>query len=157
MQRFFAVAASRASLLAGLLLSATVLWGCGSGEPAPPATGEISGKVTYNGAAPKNAMIMFYNPNGKQYISKIGEDGSYAIPSLDAVEYKVGVGPLPAETVEVKLNPDGTPPTGEPIEPPKPPPPTNVPEKYHKVGPQNELKATVAPGKNPPIDFTLTD
>lgn len=151
------VAARQAAGLGSVLLFIVGFAGCGSGEPAPPAAAQVTGKVTYNGAGPKNAQINFTNlKTGTGGSAPISDDGSYSI-SLFAQDYVVTVDTRPGESKAMpditKLKPGETPPTIP--EAAAPPPPTNAPAKY-AVANTSGLKATLTKGPNT-VNFELKD
>jgi hypothetical protein len=116
---------------------ATILAGCSS---SGPATGEVSGKVTYKGKAVTEGSITFINPKeGGTAGADLGQDGSYTVPGKVVVgEYLVIVTP-PMHIVDT--DPGKSPPA--PVEKPAP----NIPMKYRQQG-TTPLKETVKEGKN---------
>lgn len=151
-----AVAARRLSpSLWALLFLSAFFTGCGSGEPPPPANGSVSGKVMYNGAAPKNAAISFTDlKSGIGGSANIADDGSYSIVSIPAVEYVITITARPAEVV-IPVQKPGDPPADVAAPPAGPAPVTNVPAKYAATS-TSGLKAKVEKGVNT-FNFDLKD
>jgi hypothetical protein len=120
-----------------------VVGGCDSG----PATGEVSGKVTFRGKAVKEGSVTLLNPTeGGAYEAQIGAEGAYAVPNkVLAGEYLVEVKPL---VHIVDTDPGKSPPA--PMEKPAP----DIPKKYRMQG-TTPLKASVKAGKNE-INFEMT-
>lgn len=73
--------------LLGLVVLLFGLAGCG------PATGKISGKVTYKGKPLKGGTVTMFPESGRgpTFASGIEEDGSYSIPNIRTGKYKVVV------------------------------------------------------------------
>ena len=78
-----------------VFFSSLFLLGCGK-----PATEDISGKVTFQGAPVTEGMITFFKPSsGDTAQSILGEGGRYTLPAsqsslLTPGEYKVMITPL---------------------------------------------------------------
>jgi hypothetical protein len=121
------------------------LAGCDSG----PATGEVSGKVTFKGKPVKEGSVTLLNANnsnvGGAYEAQIGAEGAYAITAGVVVgDYLVEIKPL---THMVDTDPGKSPPA--PMEKPAP----DIPKKYRMQG-TTPLKASVKAGKNE-INFEM--
>jgi hypothetical protein len=110
--------------------------GCSSG----PATGEVRGKVTYDGKPVTEGSVTFLNPTeGGTAGADIGPDGSYTIDGGVAVgEYLIVVTP-PIEIVDT--DPGKSPPA--PVEKSV----KNIPNKYRQQG-TTPLRYRVQPGPN---------
>jgi hypothetical protein len=121
---------------AGVFLAA-VLAGC---SPSGPATGEVSGKVTFKGKAVTEGTVTFLNPKeGGAAEGELGPDGTYKLNGKVVVgEYVVVITPL---VQIVDTDPGKSPPA--PVEKPAP----NIPQKYRQQG-TTPLKETVKEGKN---------
>lgn len=115
-----------------------VLAGCGSNEPR----GRINGKVTFQGQAVSEGIVLFSNnEKGIHMTTDLKSDGSYEITTAK------GVG-LPTGKYQVCVCPpliNGTTGTG-PV--PKPKPYTNIPLKYRDFK-TSGLTLTVNQGDNP--------
>jgi hypothetical protein len=122
---------------------ATLYPGCDRG----PATGEVSGKVTFQGKPVAEGTVTFLNPTeGGAHEAQIEKDGKYAIQGGAVVgEYVVEIKPL---VVIVDTDPGKSPPA--PVEKPAP----DIPKKYRMQG-TKPFTATVKSGKNE-IDFAMT-
>ncbi|WP_439624434.1 hypothetical protein [Gemmata sp.] len=70
-----------------LALASIVLAGCAPGK------GDVSGKVTYNGAplAKPGGTIVFVTPGGVQVAAPVAADGTYRAPDVPRGENKVAV------------------------------------------------------------------
>jgi hypothetical protein len=69
-----------------VLLAALGLSGCS------PATGSLSGKVSYNGTLLKGGSVTFVGPPGKpSAVANINEDGTYTVAGAPTGEVKVCV------------------------------------------------------------------
>src|SRR5262245_681756 len=79
-------------LVCGLLLLA----GCKRGNPHAPA--RVTGKVTYKSAPVPGGTITFHAPDGTQYPTNIGPDGSYGV--------ELPAGDLLVSVETESLNPD---------------------------------------------------
>jgi hypothetical protein len=133
-------AASNTSLcwaLLGLALS-----GCGSGE----ARGRVAGKVTFQGQAVSEGIVVFNNDEkGIHMTAKLESDGSYEIITAKGVGVSVGTyrvcvcPPLPALPPMSAGNP---PTTTETKQYP------NIPQKYRNPA-TSGLNLTVKQGENP--------
>lgn len=124
--------------ICGLILLSVILMGCGSGE----ARGRIFGKVTFQGQAVSEGIVLFSNvEQGISMTSEIKPDGSYEVVTSkgDGLPvggtYKVCVNPLPPVVV-----------TGMP--PPRIKPCLNIPLKYRNLK-TARLTLTVQEGENP--------
>jgi hypothetical protein len=64
-----------------------------SGSGCAPGKGEVSGKVTYNGAPldKPGGNIVFVSPAGEQVVAPIAADGSYRATDVPRGEAKVAV------------------------------------------------------------------
>jgi hypothetical protein len=69
-----------------------MLAGCGG-----PATGSVSGKVSYKGQALKGGTVTFIPKSGDPHTSPIQEDGSYAMAKIPA-----GAATITVETTSVR-------------------------------------------------------
>ena len=146
------------SVLFSLLISLVVFVGCGG--PSYVKTEYVTGTITWKGAPLAEAVVSFspVNPDGIPASGITNEQGKY---ELFAVGGKPGAGAIAGdyvvtvtkkETKETRT-PDPNSSSGERV--------TGVttlltPQKYEKDA-TTPLKATIAPGKNPPIDFQLED
>jgi hypothetical protein len=126
------VVVAPAVLIAPILVC---LPGCSSGTP----TGEVAGKVTFEGKSVAEGRITFVQTqSGASDDALLNSDGSYAIKTpLPVGDYKVMVTPL---IVRQQVGGKG-PVVGE--EKPAP----DIPEKYRTIG-STALTATVKEGKN---------
>jgi hypothetical protein len=126
--------------LATFVLSGPV--GCSRG----PATGEVSGKVTYKGSPVTEGSVTFLNPTeGGAAEAQIEKDGSYKVGGVVVGEYLVEIKPL---WHVVDTDPGKSPPA--PMEKPAP----NIPKKYRMQG-TTPLKASVKQGPNE-INFEMS-
>jgi hypothetical protein len=71
-----------------LLLSLTLVWGCGSKRPA---SSSVSGQVTYNGAPVTGGSITFHSPDSGVYPSSIDAKGNYNVADLPDGELVVTI------------------------------------------------------------------
>jgi hypothetical protein len=109
--------------------------GCGG-----PRTGEVEGKVTFEGKAVTEGSVTLLNPKeGGSYEGQINSDGTFAVKNRVVVgEYLVVITP---PMIMMDTDPGKSPPA--PVEKPAP----NIPQKYRQQGSTN-LKADVKEGKN---------
>lgn len=124
--------------------------GCG---PKSPATGEVSGQITYNSQPVTAGMVVYENPS-KAWIGagELGSDGRYQISKLRVGEYTVSVQPpvpkMPNESdssieeIKAKL---GT---------IKAPDPANIPRPVRSTQ-TSSLKASVVEGDQE-VSFELS-
>ena len=75
----------RGGLMIALLSGVLLVAGCGG------STGNVSGKVTYKGAALKGGTIGFVDSSGRVMGAALEGDGTYKIKNLPTGEYKVTV------------------------------------------------------------------
>jgi hypothetical protein len=124
--------AASALVAAGFLC----LFGCRGKEPP---SGEVSGKVTFEGKPVTEGMIFFQNPEtGASAEAQLTRDGTYTLGTpLPTGEYRVYLMPL----IERRQVDGKGPVVGEPKAAP------DIPEKYRTIG-STELRATVNEGKN---------
>jgi len=87
-----------------LLLGALAVAGCGG-----PPTGDISGKVIYQGKALPGGYVNFTTegPGGRTVSGEVGKDGSYSVQKVPVGEAKVTVQgiqvlPMPAMPPSMK-------------------------------------------------------
>ena len=126
------VLSARWPVLLGLVASVCVGVGCESGGPA---TGSVSGKVTYEGQPLTAAFVTFVDDEiGSGASAKLDASGNYHIPSVLIGEYTVAVQNMPP------------PPGGKFVE-------LDIPDKYQDLE-SSGLTATVEEGKNI-ADFSL--
>ena len=52
-----------------------------AGQPAPPATADVRGKITLDGQPLPNATITFVPENGRPVAARTNADGSFAVPA----------------------------------------------------------------------------
>ena len=130
-------------LPAALILALGVgLIGCGGGGPA---TGQVSGKVTFEGKAVSDARITFYSKSGAADEAELSKDGSYSMPRpLPVGDYQVTLIP---SIVRKQVGGKG-PVVGEEREAPE------IPQKYRTIG-STDLKTTVKEGKNENVNFDM--
>jgi hypothetical protein len=117
-----------------VLLLAT---GCNNAKP----TGKLQGKVTFEGAAVKDAKIQIqHTQTGEAAVAVVGSAGSYQFERpVTAGEYRVSVEP----TFEVPVAGAG----GATPAPIKPPERTDIPERYRLPG-TSGLTTAVKVGDN---------
>lgn len=134
---------SRIALLGSILF---LLTGCGSSNPA---TYPVNGKVSYNGKAVKNGIIMFVpDGEGNAANGNLEADGSYKLTTFAANDgarpgkYKVSIQVFPGEGEGGGL-------PGQEFAGMKPP----IPPKYGQPT-TSGLTAEVKEGENP-LDFAL--
>jgi hypothetical protein len=74
--------------------AACAVAGC-SGDPPPPATFPVEGKVTFGGQPVTEGTVSFYNnEKGLAYHGPVGPDGTYKL-SAQPAKYSVVVNPPP--------------------------------------------------------------
>ena len=118
------------------------LIGCGG---SGPATGQVSGMVTFEGKAVSDARITFHSKSGHADEAELSKDGSYSMPRpLPVGEYQITVIP---SIVRKQVGGKG-PVVGEEREAP------DIPQKYRTIG-STDLKATVKEGKNENVNFDM--
>jgi len=118
-------------------------FGCSTG----PRTGEVKGKVTFEGKPVTEGLVTFLNPKeGGAAEAEISKDGAFAV-KIDVVvgDYLVVITP---HMHIVDTDPGKSPPS--PVEKPA----ANIPQKYRQQG-STTLKAKVIEGKNV-FDFDMT-
>jgi hypothetical protein len=121
--------------LAGLISLSPFLLGCNGGKPA---TGQVSGTVTFKGSPVREGRVTFHSDSGPSYDAKLTPDGSYTIEGGVTVgDYKVTVEPL---IVRRRVDPRG-PEVGDEKAAP------DIPQRNRTPG-STELRATVKEGKN---------
>jgi hypothetical protein len=120
-----------------------VVAGCSSG----PRTGQVEGKVTFEGKPVTEGLVTFLNPKeGGAAEAEIKPDGTYVVKKGVVVGgYLVVITP-PMHLVDT--DPGKSPPA--PVEKPAP----NIPPKYRQQG-TTILKAEVIEGKNV-FNFDMT-
>lgn len=132
---------SRRTLAALLLLSCC---GCGGGAPR---LGRVTGTVKANGKPLAKALVEFQPTQGPSSFGLTDSEGHYQLyfrenqPGAIVGEHRVSI-----RTVETAPDSDRDEagPVGLPVE--------RIPQAYNDY---STLKATVASGDNPPIDFAL--
>jgi hypothetical protein len=125
-----------------------------------PATGEVSGKITLNGQAPKrnDLQIAFLTSKGRLVTAKINEDGTYQALAVSAGEAQVSFLFLPAGMVAAAGGKKRLPPTASREEAPEPkaqganPIPVAL-----RDGSTSNLKVVVVGGQNNVFNHDLTD
>ena len=129
------------AIAAGLLTALPI--GCSSGPP----TGEVKGKVTFQGKPVAEGSITFDNPQeGGTAGADLSSDGTYVVKGGVVVgEYLVTITPA---MHMVDTDPGRTPPSPE--EKPAP----DIPESYRMPG-TTTLRATVKRGQNE-LNFDMT-
>jgi hypothetical protein len=107
MANFFAV---RSGTFVGLALVLGTLAGCGGGS------GDVSGKVTYQGKPVVSGSVTFYGSNKEAFVGAIDEQGNYQVRGVPAGTAHVVVSsPDPAAVVsQMPLNGKAPKPTGGP-------------------------------------------
>ena len=122
-------------LLHFALLSSLMAMSCTAKAP----TGEVAGKVTFEGKAVTEGIISFMNPEaGTGDEARLAPDGAYALKApLPTGDYRVSVMPLVVRENDPK--------TGFEVATEKPAP--DIPQKYRTIG-TTDLKAKIEPGKN---------
>lgn len=125
-----------------------VLTGCGGADT--PATGKVSGVVTYNGTPVSNAMVTFVPSNGRPANGQTDSEGKYSLSTFGtgdgAVlgEHKISITPVQADA-----------PMPETVEEAKAAPKAPFPERYTNAE-TSTLTATVESGSNE-VNLELTD
>ena len=133
----------RLRIVAAAVLLAAACGGCSSGPP----TGEVQGKVTFQGNPVREGRVTFLNlTEGGAAEADIQSDGTYVVKNPVVVgDYVIEIKPL---MHMVDTDPGRTPPSPE--EKPAP----DIPEKYRMQG-STPLRETVKTGKNV-FDFNMT-
>lgn len=118
--------------------------GCG---PAAKPTGSVSGKVTYKGAAVKDAKIQIQSAeSGYADAANLDATGKYQFKTpVVAGKYVATIEPI------VQMPVAGSTPT-----PSKPPERPDIPKKYRSGG-NSALTLTVTKGKTTTYDLDMTD
>jgi hypothetical protein len=126
----------RSAALLGLILAAMCTAGCGK------SSGKVSihGHVSYRGAPLESAALTFLPVKGRAESATVS-NGEYSVELMPG-DYTAVV------SIGVNL------PTGYKEGDPIPPPKIVLPETYTSQA-KSSLKATVAAGKNAPVDFDL--
>lgn len=149
---------SHASRFIGVVAMLGVLGGCGSGVN-PNAPANISGKVTYKGAAVTGGSLLFHSAD-TVYPASIDNDGAYQGRDFPVGEFTVTVD---TENLNPARKSTSYDPQAAKMEEYKPPEGVNVttatyvkiPAKYADKT-KSGLKVTITPGKQVK-DFELTD
>ncbi|OYV82180.1 MAG: hypothetical protein B7Z73_17305, partial [Planctomycetia bacterium 21-64-5] len=143
--------------MAALLLTASMLPGCGKPAPKGPQ-GTVHGKVTVKGSpVPAGTVVSFIGQTGSGGSATTGADGAYRMvgptggQTIAADKYKVvlmpgggsGAPPTPEQEMEqMSRNPDETPKTDSLI-PDKYQNPTTTPEEHEVKEGDNEINIDV--------------
>jgi hypothetical protein len=130
-------------VLRTVILPGLALLGLAGCRPAGPPTGQVSGKVTFEGKAVSQGRVTFQHPDtGYSDEALLNKDGTFAVQApMPVGEYKVYLIPLVVREQVDRRGPE----VG--VEQKAP----DIPEKYRTIG-GTDLKATVKEGKN---DITL--
>jgi hypothetical protein len=137
----------------GLLAFVAICAGCGGG-PEGPATAEVSGLVSLNGAPVANADVFFHpaNPDGpgKACQAVTGEDGRFTVKThVEAGEYKPGMIPGDYRVTISKLDTSSVTST---LTPPK-----NVLPPMYALPQTSGFTVTVSASEENDFEFPLQD
>ena len=125
------------------LVGACVIAGMSIGCTGTPPSGEVTGKITFEGNGVVEGVVSFQSENGTGGDGQLKTEGAYTIKALPVGEYNVTVHPLVVRENDPKTGVEAG------IEKPAP----DIPFKYRTVG-TSDLKAKVETGKNV-INFEL--